>query len=348
MAKNRILYLDILKILAALFVIFNHYSFVINGESYLSKVLFTVLFTICKMAVPLFVMVSGALLLRKKTSYKEIFTKRIIRVFVPLVIVSMIYTFVYYDGLNFNNIFAFIVAIFTEYDIHYIPYWVWYLYMLMALYVMTPFLKKMLKGFKEKDYKIFFVIFLIAVGIFNTIGPLSSVFGETKNINSHFTGNLFTIAVGYYVWGYYISKLKLNKKNVKCAWIVLILSLFVGMAFVNYAVYHQGFNYNDVIDWSVLFVALPSAALFLLFKYYFKDYNNLKASKFISIISDSSFGVYLTHVFLFDYLQKLSFIKNILNYNTIVGCIVMVLIAFLLLSVVFYFLRKIPVFRKFL
>ena len=71
-------------------------------------------------------------------------------------------------------------------------------------------------------------------------------------------------------------------------------------------------------------------------------------NKLISIISDSSFGVYLTHVFLFDYLQKLSFIKNMLNYNTIVGCIVMVLIAFSLLTVVFYFVRKIPVFRKFL
>ena len=348
MVKKRILYLDALKILAALFVVFNHYCFVINPSSHFSKILFTVLFTTCKVAVPIFIMVSGALLLGKKTSYKDVFIKRIFRVFVPLVIISIIYVFFYYDGLNFNNIFSFIVAIFTEYDINYIPYWIWYLYMLMALYIMTPFLQKMLKGFKEKDYKVFFIIFLIAVGIFNTIGPLSSVFGETKNINSHFMGNLFTIAIGYYVWGYYVSKMKIDQKKVKYAWIILLVSLLAGMLFVNYAVYNKGFEYNDVIDWSVIFVALPSASLFLIVKYYLKNYNKSKISSLIVVASNSSFGIYLTHVFLFDYLQKISFIKNILAYNTIIGCIVMVLIAFVSLTILFYFLRKISICRKFL
>lgn len=349
MAKRRLFYLDLLKVLAALFVVFNHYSFVISPNSYFSKILFTVMFTICKVAVPIFVMISGALLLGKKTNYKEIFTKRVFRVFIPLVIISALYVFINYDGLNINNIFSFIVAIFTEYDANYIPYWIWYLYMLIALYIMTPFLQKMLKGFKEKDYKVFFGIFLVGVGVINAIGPLTSVFlGEAKQINSHFTSNIFSIAIGYYVWGYYISKLTLERRHAKYAWIVLLISLFTGMLFVNYGVYHRGFSYDEIINWSIIFIALASAALFVLAKYYFINVDKPKLNKLMAIISDSSFGVYLTHVFLFDYIREISFIDSLLKYNSIIGCIVMVLIAYAILTIIFYILRKIPLFRKFL
>ncbi len=349
MIKKRFFYLDLLKILAALFVVFNHYSFIIAPSSHLTKILFTIMFTVCKLAVPMFVMISGALLLGKKTNYKEIITKRLFRVFIPLIVISALYVYISYDGLNINNILSFLMAIFTEYDINYIPYWVWYLYMLMALYIMTPFLQKMLKEFKEKDYKVFFGIFLVGIGLINTIGPLTSVFlSAGKQINSHFTGNLFSIAIGYYVFGYYISKLKLEKRHVKYSWIVLFVSLFTGMLFVNYSVYHKGFTYDEVINWSIIFVALSASSLFVLAKYYFSNVDKPKLNRLIATISDSAFGVYLTHVFLFDYLQKVSFIRNLIGFNSIIGCLVMVLISYVILTAIFYILRKIPLFRKFL
>lgn len=349
MIKKRVFYLDLLKILAALFVVFNHYSFIIAPSSHLAKILFTIMFTVCKLAVPMFVMISGALLLGKKTNYKEIITKRLFRVFIPLIVISALYVYISYDGLNINNILSFLMAIFTEYDINYIPYWVWYLYMLMALYIMTPFLQKMLKEFKEKDYKVFFGIFLVGIGLINTIGPLTSVFlSAGKQINSHFTGNLFSIAIGYYVFGYYISKLKLEKRHVKYSWIVLFVSLFTGMLFVNYSVYHKGFTYDEVINWSIIFVALSASSLFVLAKYYFSNVDKPKLNRLIATISDSAFGVYLTHVFLFDYLQKVSFIRNLIGFNSIIGCLVMVLISYVILTAIFYILRKIPLFRKFL
>lgn len=330
-------------------MVFNHYSFIVTPNSHFAKWLFTIMFTICKVAVPLFVMVSGALLLGKKTTYKEVFTKRIVRVFVPLVVISVLYVYIYSDGLNLKNFGSFVLSIFTEYDQTYIPYWIWYLYMLIALYIMTPFLQKMLKNFKDNDYKTFFIIFIVIIGVFNTFGPLTHVFlGEAKTINSHFMVSMFSIAIGYYVWGYYVSKLTINKKMVKYAWITLIVSLLVGMLFVNYGVYHKGLVYNDVIDWSAIFVALISASLFLLFKYYFKDCKNSKISNIVSVISNSTFGVYLTHVFLYDYLIDVSFIKSILAFNTIVGCLLMVVIAFVILTLLFYILRKVPFIRKFL
>ena len=264
--------------------------------------------------------------------------------------ISIIYVYINSGGLNFNNIWSFLLALFTEYDVTYIPYWILYLYMLMALYIMTPFLQKMLKNFQESDYKIFFTLFLIIVGLLNTVGPLTHVFlGETKTINSHFMVNIFSIAIGYYVWGYYVSnKLTINKKIRNYSWLTLIVSLFIGMLFVNYGVYHKSLGYDDVINWSTIFVSLSSSSIYLLFKYYFKDFKNSTACNIVSVISGSAFGVYLTHVFLYDCLIKISFVQNVISFNTIIGCLLMVGMSFVFLTVLFYLLRKIPILRKFL
>lgn len=349
MLKNRVIYLDLLKIFAAILVIFNHYSFVVEPNTYWSKIVFTVLFTFCKIAVPLFIMISGALLLGKKTSYKEFFLKRVVRIFVMLVAISIIYVYIQYDGLNFNNIGAFLLALFVEYDVNYIPYWIWYLYMLMALYIMTPFLQKMIKNFKDIDYKVFFIIFVVIGGFMNFFGPLTQIlFGEIKSINTHFVTSLFSVAVGLYVLGYYISSLNFDNKKIRISWLILIISLFSGMFFVNYGVYHKGYTYDEMINCYSIFVVLSSLSFFILIKYYFDKKYSDRVSKIIVSISNSTFGVYLTHVFLYDFITKISFIQNILSFNRIIGCLFMVLIAFILLTGLFYILRKIPFVNKFL
>lgn len=349
--KKRVMYLDIIKILSAILVIFNHYAYLIHRNSTVAKVLFTLMFTFCKIAVPLFIMASGALLLNKKANYKEIFSKRVVRIFIPLVIVSAVYVFVYSGGLNTSNIFSFILALFTEYDVTYIPYWIWYLYMLLALYIMTPFIQKMIENFKDKDYKMFFYVFLIGVGMINMFSAFNKVLrGEGVGINGHFTGTLFSISIAYFVWGHYISKIKLSKKHVKIAWIVLIVSFILEVLFLIFGIYYRDFNYgyDDLIDWSMLFVGTMAASVFLLAKYYIKNFKSEKLQKFIVTVSNSTFGVYLTHVFLGGYLEKISFIRYLMEINSFLGCVTMVFIAFIILTVIFYILRKVPIVKNFL
>ena len=132
---------DILRIIACFLVIVNH----TNSDVFLSMApsltWFASLtyFFLCKMAVPLFVMISGALLLKKEEDYKTFFVKRILKVG----IVILLFSFVYYviDVLKTGDAFSMMSfgahiykdAITNAY---------WYLYLYLGLLIMLPLLQK--------------------------------------------------------------------------------------------------------------------------------------------------------------------------------------------------------------
>ena len=79
-------YLEVIRILAILMVMYNHSAAFMSfsnqsGVEYAISFLFSM---VCKGAVPLFFMVSGALLLGKNESGKDLFQKRILRMILVL------------------------------------------------------------------------------------------------------------------------------------------------------------------------------------------------------------------------------------------------------------------------
>ena len=202
--KTRIIYLDIIKILAILLVIFNHSHFYITNNTLFENGLHITLFDFCKIAVPLFIMVSGALLLGKETSYKDIFCKRIWRVLVPLIIVTAIFSLMYGD-----NIKDFIYYLFFGYNDNYNPYHLWYLYMLIVLYLMVPFIQKMIQEFKDNDYKYFLAINLVAHMLSSVVLQISRGLGDNARyaIGSFLSGAatviLNVIFIVVFRWGAY-------------------------------------------------------------------------------------------------------------------------------------------------
>ena len=76
-------WVDLMRVLGSFFVVLAHVSYQ-GGESSLYYVL-------SRTAVPLFFMVSGYLLLGREEPYGVFFWKRIVKVFVPFLIWSLIY-----------------------------------------------------------------------------------------------------------------------------------------------------------------------------------------------------------------------------------------------------------------
>ena len=72
MERQRIIYLDILKILAIILVIFNHSHWSIANEGTFWNFMQHFLYGVCKCAVPIFIMATGAVILKRETNYKEI------------------------------------------------------------------------------------------------------------------------------------------------------------------------------------------------------------------------------------------------------------------------------------
>lgn len=347
--KERFVYLDVVKILAILFVVYNHVINYIDLSSTLSKIFFVFSFDICKVAVPLFIMTSGALLLRKDDKYSNIYGKRIIRILVPLVLVITLNLIIFNNNFRFSSVHDFLFTIIGNLNCEVMPYWSWYLFMLLGLYIMLPFIRKMIKNFNDKDFKFFTLIFCLIVGFANFVPVLSAVFfNEVTNVNRSFMPTLFSIAIGYFVFGYYISKMNISKKMKNWSLILLVLSVVIGSIFIYYGMFIKGYGYNDLIFWDVILAAVPSMCFFVIFKYYSFLFLGKAQQKIFTRVSSTVFGIYLFHPFLIEFVAGFGILKFIFNYNTIIGTLVLTLIICFILMVVIYLLKKIPIIRNFL
>lgn len=224
--QKRKVYLDILRIMAIYMVFFNHTG--TNGFTLFTvkkMSLFCNFYLYCgiliKMAVPIFFMVSGAVLLGKNEAIQTILQKRVIR-FIAIIIVASFIMYLY--SLNGNmhefSIKYFIKELYSEGVI--IPYW--YLYSYLAYLLSLPFLRKIAQGLNNKEY-----IYMIAIyfGI-QCLNVLQFFNGNGNVVRNHYfvfffmENNIFFPLLGYFLENR-LPERYLNKKNV----IFLILtSLF--------------------------------------------------------------------------------------------------------------------------
>lgn len=190
--KKRIVYLDVLRIIACLGVIANHTNIILSkAEIDISSVsqaelLGGVLYmALCKVAVTLFLMISGSLLLRKVDSYKKIF-HRIFRIIVVLLVFSLGYYVVGHDVYSIGDFFKTISK--TN-----ITKAFWFLYLYLGILVMLPVLQRMVRNFRQKDYWYFF---------FFSFGICS--FSFIIEYNSLFSLPVFATPIGIFLLGYYL------------------------------------------------------------------------------------------------------------------------------------------------
>ena len=343
MGKRKI-YLDILKIMAIIAVVINHSYLFLSSNDLFSYSFKTFLFLIVKFAVPLFLMVSGALLLNKKDTFKDVFAKRIFRVLIPLIVITLIWSLYYKSNLMRIPIYL------IECDADKIPYWAWYIYIIIAIYLVLPFLQKMVKNFKDNDYKMFILLFLIIPSFISFVCIiLESFFSKTLFVTSYITGVIFSEYIALVVIGYYLSKKEITRKVKNIAIFSLIFSLFIALflEILNYTMYN---NTSFLLDNCLLPTAIiPAISIFIIVKYYFV--NGVKKEKFKSVIiymSNLVFGIYLCHAFFINIFYNLEFIKTIFEFNNFIGFIVLDFIVLLISGLIIVLLRKIPFINNFL
>lgn len=159
--KPRKLYLDMMRLLAISFVIFNHSS--VNGYMLFTVAresefyyLYMALSIIAKNGVPLFLMISGALLLKKNEKWDAIF-RRFIKYTVILVICSFV-TYVWsWKRFQYYDSFSLIYFLKTLYTSNLATAY-WYLYAYLAIILMLPLLRSMAQGMREIDFQMIFLI----------------------------------------------------------------------------------------------------------------------------------------------------------------------------------------------
>lgn len=153
--KRRILWLDGLRIVAAFLVIVNHTNsdvFQASQPGQLTWHLSILWYYLSKIAVPLFVMISGAVLLERQDSYRKVLA-RAGRVLLVLLLAS--YAYFVYDAWAHWGLWPRIARL----DILLGQVWrqeitdgFWYLYFYLGLMLTLPLWQRMSLAMKARDY----------------------------------------------------------------------------------------------------------------------------------------------------------------------------------------------------
>lgn len=337
------IHLEIIRIIAIVLVIFNHtnikgFTLFTQTSSLVKSAIYIALSIFCKIAVPLFFMVSGALLLPKTESLSEIFEKRIKRFIVVLIAASLFYYSLYYDvKFNFENLIDF----FNRFVTNNIAVPLWYLYAFLGLMIMLPFIR-----FISKSMDIKLLLYFISIHLlFNTLIPTISFF--TKGGQSYLSPVLMTSTnIVYFILGdYFENKIDINDISKKF-WIILfatsLLSIFLGSYFTAVD-YHSTGKVSQYFH--SLYILAPTLFTYLFIKRSTRKYDG-KLYNVILALGSTTFGIYLMEQYL---RMRLLFIQETLDkYMITIAATTLYIFAVILTgSVITLLIRKIPGFSKY-
>lgn len=282
---------DALRVFAAIMVILLHIltPYFTNRENHDHTLWWVTLYLneLARTGVPLFFMISGALLLsspaaRDTTSF---YKKRFKKLLPALLIWSVVYYLSYRipagePVLNF--------AFFDQFFQSGTAYHLWYLYAIALLYLFFPFLSRMLAGVNRREV----LIFLLLVLLQPTLKPF---------LNTVLAGRLYVFLaedgfvgyLGYAILGYYLSQYPpaSKKKAVVC---LLGLAVFLFCPLFSAERIQQSGDYYWNGGYTINHYC-EAAALFLLFSTFFNKAKNGHAT-ILSTLSSLTFSVYLVHV----------------------------------------------------
>ncbi len=158
--SSRYAYIDLLRCLAAFLVILLHCIAGYTGNT----VLFgtrtwwacDIINSFARMGVPLFFMVSGFLLLSsEKTDCVQTFYKnRVSRLCVPFLFWDIVY---YFESCVLEGRSPGLLPFLNELTRQGSKYHLWFVYQIMALYLLMPFLKKIVDGSTRRELQIFYL-----------------------------------------------------------------------------------------------------------------------------------------------------------------------------------------------
>lgn len=306
MYSERILWLDIAKIVATFLVVVIHTVGTPNlvvMTTNLDWVILVLYDSFSRICVPLFVMVSGALLLKKTEPYKTFFKKRINRILLPWLVWTGIYLmwFNISKTLDTSSIYTLSIQIYSLFINQF-----WFLPMIIGLYLITPPLRVFL--FHAKRFDIAYL--LLFWGIVYSIYPLIM-----KIMSPHYTMvTPYALEhLGYYILGYALFKWHRRFKTVHL--FGFFLTCVLGNCIGTFVAY--GFERPDLQTyfWNNLsFFAIGiSASAFLIIKSLFAriEPSADKFTRAIIAISNASLGIYLVHFLILEALSQPMFNINL-------------------------------------
>ncbi len=273
-------WIDLIRAFGAFLVVLAHVEYAGPGSGLVG----IFYYALTRVAVPLFFVVSGYLLLSRNESYLEFFRKRLLKVFVPFVIWSVIYLLWKGESLDqpfFTILKVYLVKIVRGPRENHL----WFFYELFGLYLFTPILRLYVQKAAVKDLFYF-------CGLWFVLTPLVNLLEEFTSIQIGFEYYFLNGYIGYFMFGYLAAKLQFERSHRWIALAVFFLQLIVTVLAVYLCEYYE-IKTQYFGDYLSVNVVLMACALFIAL-------TQLPVSDLVYRItlplSRASFGIYLAHV----------------------------------------------------
>ena len=283
-------------------------------------------------STPLFVMVSGYLLLNsnKIKNPIEFYKSRLKVLFIPFVFWNIFYfIFSYYLGRTEFTLLKFLQDIWhagTYYHLY-------FLFLISGLYVITPLINKFLGRLNlNRLIPLLFGISSIYVANFSWF--------HLYQLNTMLV--YFIPYIGYYLAGYWLSRITINSSKIRST--IIVLLPLIGVYLITLFVPLFGVGDKGTFPGNRLFilVALSGSLIFYKLIHLTNDFFEKHRLTFIKPFSGYTMGIYLIHPFILEFFVITKPFSLLRISSPILWMCQVVPVVFLLSLILVWLIKKVP------
>lgn len=346
--STRTIYFDFLRIFAIFAIVMLHVSggwFSNVDIGSLNWWVANLLDGVTRFAVPVFVMISGAIFLNREISVRKLYAKYILRMVVAFVFWSVLYAVITDPAANIKGMIV---------NILYGHYHMWFIYMIVGLYMMVPILRKIVEDQKATQYFLvlaFLFCFLLpqVVDVLNVLPESFALLGEICNtVVTKFKIDLFGGFAIYFVAGYYLNNIEISLKHRRIIYVLGVVGYAMTVVCTYLLCVWHGVANELFYGSFTVNIALFTIAVFVFGKYECGRIDlSERMEKIISKLSKWTFGAYLVHALILSIVWELLPIE-VESINAIVGIPVISVGVFGVSMFVSAVLNRIPFLRSYI
>ncbi len=343
MTRHKDYNLEFLRFIATIGVIFVHVGICwisANNDTAtpLQRFTFSAVQHSTNWAVPVFMMITGALLMSKES----ITYKKAMKYFVRMGLLLILFGTVFAWMELFFTTHSFSVAMIGQGFVNMFvgETWkhLWYLYMLLGIYLILPALNRL------SQLPPNLLIFTALVMLFTSLIP-------TFRIKIGIDFPIGSVYVGYFLTGYllksggvdWMTKWKYTTVALWAVFVVTMLLMVVGVYQLVVNHYDIGFEYSSYIS---IFTVLQSCALFVLCNKRPGMFDKFCGSALIKRFNRCSLGIYIIHMVWINIIIKVLHV-NIMPYGLL--CIIpMGIVVYVLSWLTVEMMVRMPILKKYL
>lgn len=277
--------------------------------------------SLVRWCVPVFVMISGALMLdtSKNEELTVFYKKRLSRILIPIIVWSVFYSAWAVLKASIKGEQLYLTDLLNRVLSGMPHYHMWFLYMILIMYLLTPFFRPIVANFSKRDLTLLTVFtFLLAAINFAYIMVTSAEPRPALFIN------WFLLYIPYYFLGHLIREDDVPRSSV-LLWSTFVVSALVtsvGCYLVSTRIgLDSGLYFYGYLSVSVIPMSISTMYLLK------KISTPIISSEFTKKMSALTLGVYLIHPVLLETINQLGYGANDYKYSFSVPIIASIIFA---------------------